>query len=206
MKGVRLKAKKIDTRAKFWSFVLYPESLPKDWVDYLESLKTPIAVSPLHDSDVYESDSEDHKKGELKKPHYHCIIAFECKTSYSAVVKLLEPLNCPIPLHCKSPNASVRYFIHLDNPNKAKYDRNDIKSISGYDISEAFALTKKDYNRVILECYALIGRCDITEFYQLVDAVVSTNPEYMPIVGKYAFYLDKYISSRRYGGAGTKKK
>ena len=199
MKGSHLKEKRKDTRARFWSCVLYPESMPVNWLQILEDLKTPIAVSPVHNADVYEVDSDDHKKGELKKPHYHCVLAFECKTSFSSVVKMLEPLNCPIPIHCKSPNASIRYFVHLDNPNKAQYDRQDILSLSGFDVSEAFALTKKDYNRVILECYALIGRCNITEFYQLVDAVVSTNPEYMPIVGKYAFYLDKYITSRRYG-------
>lgn len=79
----------------FW-FVLYPESIPDNWVRQLEEMGIEMAVSPLHDSDKWDGDdldkilgdlegqkvfndwseqryAEELEKAVLKKPHYHVI-------------------------------------------------------------------------------------------------------------------------------------
>jgi len=38
-------------KARFFTFLLYPDSVPEDWISKLELLDVPIAISPLHDSD-----------------------------------------------------------------------------------------------------------------------------------------------------------
>jgi hypothetical protein len=53
-------------KARYFTFLLYPESIPEDWEMKLESIGLPIAISPLHDKDL--SDVEGQK---YKKAHYH---------------------------------------------------------------------------------------------------------------------------------------
>ena len=55
-------------KARYFTFLLYPESIPEDWEMKLESIGLPIAISPLHDKDL--SDVEGQK---YKKAHYHVI-------------------------------------------------------------------------------------------------------------------------------------
>ena len=71
-KGSNLKQKKIDTRGRYWTFLLYPESMPKNTFEYLESLRVPVVISPLHRNDVYTIFDEVEEgsgvaAGELKK-------------------------------------------------------------------------------------------------------------------------------------------
>jgi len=55
-------------KSRYFTFLLYPESIPNDWELRLETLGFPIAISPLYDRDKKEGQ----EKG-LKKPHYHAI-------------------------------------------------------------------------------------------------------------------------------------
>ena len=40
-----------NTKARNFGFLLYPDSIPNDWKEKLESLGVSMAVSPLHDMD-----------------------------------------------------------------------------------------------------------------------------------------------------------
>ena len=40
-----------NTKARHFGFLLYPDSIPNDWKEKLESLGISMAVSPLHDMD-----------------------------------------------------------------------------------------------------------------------------------------------------------
>ena len=74
------KEAKSGQKARYWSFVAYPESLPSDWKDTLTRTGLPIAISPLHDKDI-------NPNGEAKKAHYHVILCFDGPTTYSVVLK-----------------------------------------------------------------------------------------------------------------------
>ena len=39
-------------KARYFTFLLYPESIQEDWETNLESIGVPIAISPLHDKDL----------------------------------------------------------------------------------------------------------------------------------------------------------
>ena len=53
-KGFRKKMaeKKENLKKRNWTFVLYPESAPSDWIEQLKLSGLMCAVSPLHDKDV----------------------------------------------------------------------------------------------------------------------------------------------------------
>lgn len=49
-------------KARYFTFLLYPESIPQDWQTKLEALGVPIAISPLHDKDLSSVEGQKYKK------------------------------------------------------------------------------------------------------------------------------------------------
>ena len=68
-------ARKTDSRTRIWTAICYPESAPSNWVDLLDQLHIEWCQSPLHEFDTNVT-------GEVKKPHYHLIFAFDGKKSF----------------------------------------------------------------------------------------------------------------------------
>lgn len=127
------KNNKIDDRARVWADVLYLDSLPENWVDILLSMGL-VFVYILHDKDV-------NPDGTLKKPHYHLLLFFDGKKSFEHIKEITDMLNAPNPQRVKNPKGMVRYLIHMDNPEKFQYKREDIKCFGGADIEQYFELS-----------------------------------------------------------------
>ena len=53
-----------NVKKRAWGGVIYPESLPENWLEILQNSGLQIAISPLHDKDI-------NPDGTIKKPHYH---------------------------------------------------------------------------------------------------------------------------------------
>ena len=49
-------------KARYFTFLLYPESIPEDWETKLELLGVPMAISPIHDKDLSEMENQNIKK------------------------------------------------------------------------------------------------------------------------------------------------
>ena len=69
-----------NTKARYFSFIIYPESIPADWQLCLEKLGLSMAVSPLHDCDekkdkaIWDNNNDLIVNGKhYKKPHYHVL-------------------------------------------------------------------------------------------------------------------------------------
>ena len=83
-------------KQRYFMFLLYPESIPENWVQQLEEMGIEMAISPLHDSDKWDGEdleriqselegqkifndwseqryAEELEKAIFKKPHYHVI-------------------------------------------------------------------------------------------------------------------------------------
>lgn len=113
-------------RTRNFATVVYPESAPVDWVDILTSQFIPSFISPLHDKDINPG-------GESKKPHYHVILMFDSvKTVDQAktIFDLIGGVGCEV---VNSIRGYARYLCHLDNPEKHRYNPEDVKSLSGAD-------------------------------------------------------------------------
>lgn len=111
-------------RSQWFACLIYPDSCP-DWREILNGLQIPCAVSPLHEYDVKEN-------GELKKPHYHCILNFSSLKSVSQVANLVESLSNGFAKVILSPKASYEYLTHKNNPEKAQYNESDIILLNGF--------------------------------------------------------------------------
>lgn len=61
-------AKNTDTpKARHFTFLLYPESCPGDWIERLEAIGQPMAISPLHDKDKTERKTADAIRKEINR-------------------------------------------------------------------------------------------------------------------------------------------
>jgi len=81
---------KKDDRTRNWTIVVYPESAPENWIEILQSEQVPFAVSPLHDKDV-------NVDGEIKKPHWHVMLMYSGKKSFTQIKEIADKLNAPKP-------------------------------------------------------------------------------------------------------------
>lgn len=107
--------------------VLYPED--ETHVAAMEKLKSGgyDYAAILHDSDVYESDGENHKKGDLKKPHWHVVIRFSPNALWNTAVAKALGIEPNYLEKCRNLNRALLYLIHKDNPEKFQYDLEQVQ-------------------------------------------------------------------------------
>lgn len=145
-------------RTRNFATVVYPESAPEDWLKKLADLKIRALVSPLHDKDK-------NPDGEPKKAHYHVILMFDVvKTLKQAKEITLEIGGVGIE-KISSLRGYARYLIHADNPEKAQYEKTDIKQFGGADY-EGICLLASDKYAAIRE---MIQYCMINEIISYAD-------------------------------------
>lgn len=150
-------------KSRTWACIMYQDSAPPDWEDKLRMIGVAFAVSPLHDQDLT-------KDGKPKKPHWHVILDWpHGSTTYGTAAGISQGiLKGTIPIPLASPRGYYRYLCHLDNPNKAQYNQDDIVRGNGFDIGDFLELTaqeKADIRRKLLE---LVLQLDIIEYWDLL--------------------------------------
>jgi hypothetical protein len=128
-------------RTRNYATVVYPESAPENWKEILSDLLIPCFVSPLHNADVNPT-------GEVKKEHYHILFMFDgVKTTEQAkaVIALVGGVGCEV---VKSIRGYARYLCHLDNPDKAQYDTEDVICLCGADYYKIIGLAIDKYQAI----------------------------------------------------------
>lgn len=181
-----------NTKKRNWTFVLYPESAPKDWLEQLKLSGLMAAISPLHDKDMNPT-------GEPKKAHHHVLLVYSGPTTYNAVSKFTASLNSTVPQALESVRGMYRYFSHKDNPEKYQYDEGDIITVNGFNIADLVELTKSEVNEIKRSVLQLIREVGICEYAGLVDFLVDNElwAEYDVAINNTLFF-NTYITSRRY--------
>lgn len=149
MRGVFLLAK--NNRSSNWLFLVYPDSAPDDWREVIDDLHIRWTESPLHEFDIEPT-------GEVIKAHWHILLQYDSLKSFGQVLEVTDSVNGTRPIVCQSPRGSVRYFAHLDNPEKYQYNPALIVPHGGADVKELLKPTSgfryayiKDMARFIKE-------------------------------------------------------
>lgn len=187
-------AEKSSSRVRCWTFIVWQESAPSDFVDRLRKLHVPCAISPLHDKDKHKDDDGDHKK-----PHWHVILNFSGVKSYEQVKEVTDDLCAGFPVRVEDIGGLTRYLIHLDDPDKAQYDRDKIISLSGYDVDFYFDLPKSKVTALLREMGLYIVDHNILEFSDLVEYSLFYNPDWYFIASQVSTkFLMGWIDSRRH--------
>lgn len=184
-------AKNANNRTRNWTFIVYPESAPENWREILQEQHINFAVSPCHDKDVNPT-------GELKKAHYHVLLAFDSVKSYSQVLDITTSLNATIPQKVESVVGLIRYFVHIDNPEKYQYDIKDMFVFGAIDIIKPFETATARYE-AIGEMIDYIDDNNITEFSVLFKYARLNNQIWFRYLSdNCAYVINQHIKSVRH--------
>ena len=179
-------------KGRNWAFVVYPDSLPKNYEEIIQNLGLPMAWSPLHDKDIEPT-------GEVKKPHFHVICYYENTTTYKNVKEnVCDLLNGTIPIKLESMVGMYRYHLHLDNPDKYQYDDRLRTFYNGFDVAKVSALTTTEVNKLVKEIQDLITKNHFIEYSEIIDFLKDNelNDMYDVCMNK-TYFFNTYIRSRK---------
>lgn len=160
-----------DNKMRFrnWQSILYPDSAPEDWRERLTNWGVQAFASPLHCDDV-------NGNGEPKKPHYHIIVMYQNKKAWWQVDQLFEDIGALHGFQSDGRSAFItaedlriaaRYLLHLDNPEKAPYKREDLQSWGGADF-DAIATLPGDDDEVMGEILQWIHDYKVFSYRALI--------------------------------------
>ncbi|MGM0183541.1 replication protein [Enterococcus sp. AZ102] len=170
------------TKARHFGFLLYPESIPDNWVEQLSSLGVSIAVSPLHDMDEKTDKSkwtvhDVVKNGKhYKKPHYHVIyIARNPVTTESVRNKIKRKLGNNSVAHLEiidTIKGAYEYLTHESKDAKAKnkhvYDKSNILHLNDFDIDRYITLDETQKKELKIDLVYLVNDNGIVNFKELL--------------------------------------
>lgn len=183
-------------RTRNWAFLVYPESVVPEWRNILDDLHTPWFESPLHDKDLNPT-------GEQKKPHIHVILCFENHKSYQQILEITSSINATYPQTCENVRGYVRYFCHIDNPEKFQYRMEDIISHGGADLHEYFKPNSSIRYKYIREMIDFINDYNIIEFNDFMCIAMQSHYEdWFPLLcDNSAVVIREVIRSKRHSYA-----
>lgn len=212
-----------DNRFRWFSFLVYPEFLDCDkgfvsqkytdigqaQIDCYQKLCkagfTSLAVSPLHNMDIYEDDKEPdsngnggHKKGDTKKEHFHVVAQFHNKKAKNVVIEMIKFHHglffLSDELVVRFYKQALRYLQHLDNPEKHLYEDLPIAS-ADIDLLRIVQKNQTD-NQIIQELFDDIRDNDFMTFYNFIDWISIEKPYRLVDIKKYGYLLKSYIDSK----------
>ena len=202
-------------KSRYFTFLLYTDSIPVDWEMKLEAIGVPMAISPLHDRDKSTVEGQQYKKA-----HYHVIyIAKNPVTADSVRWKIKQILGdeslAKVQIVVQSLEGMYLYLTHESKDavakNKHKYSKKDIKLINNFDIDRYISLDVEDKDDMLNDVCDMIDEHDLANMRELRRFVKLHGSEYglpsMKIInsvlrshtGLVRLYFDAVYQERKYG-------
>ncbi len=182
---------KKSNRSKYFTFIAYPDSAPSEWEQIIDSFHVSWVRSPLHDKDV-------NPDGSPKKPHWHVMLAFDSLKSPEQASEISASVNATIVKIVQSPRSLVRYMAHMDNPEKAQYNKSDIICHGGFDLEDMLKTSNQTKLDVLKEILAYVVEADICEYEDIVLYAMYNEPTWFEALAENCTYMvNCFIKSRR---------
>lgn len=177
-----------------WAFIIYPgDSAPKNWKTILEESYLPIAISPLHDSDLKDDGTPD-------KPHRHVLVIFQNNTTSTVCDDLARQCHGTISIPISNAWNYYRYLDHDRETNKAKYNHSDIILLNGLSETDIKVLSKEAVRQIRLSIHQYIREHNICEYSDLLDGLAAADLELYDYACSNSILFNTYISSFRNRG------
>ena len=162
-------------KARYWTFILYPESMIDDWESKVSMLmEYPIAYCK-HDKDIYVDDN-----GEVhqRKEHVHFLLCCNNTTTYNHVLKIAQRLGkCNVVKSVL--NVSNMYNLIHDTEDSKKhkkyqYAKEERIELNGFDIGSYIQLSTSEKMAITKELIALACTGQFTNFYDYTQYILTT--------------------------------
>ena len=192
------------------------------FLEFLDGLQMPCCCSMIHDADKYTArdvekwiDSHTDKdtgklndwaleqgipdEGQHKKAHVHFML---CANGPMQPKWFAEKI-APIAEHCSnffisinSVGSTMRYYAHMDTPEKHQYSPLDIHSFGGLDMSPLLKTTKLTNLEVLIKVMDTIVDMGIRHYCILVRWALSTGDVDIlsNVTGRASFYANYFKS------------
>lgn len=188
-------AKRAGKRARAWTAIVYPESAVDGWLDILRDQLVECLVSPLHDKDVLPT-------GEPKKPHHHVVLSFKNPTTYSKACEVFEAIGAVVPpedtCRVKDFRQMARYLCHLDQPDKYRYQMQDVTSIGSIDY-QSLCMSAADEDDMLDQIFEAMDEYALDSYPKVVRFTKEQHPEWKSIVyRKYTRQIAEYAKGLHY--------
>lgn len=191
--------------SRWWMGIAYPESAENDWIDRLRMLGCELAISPLHDKDLWNHDSppildeesgeilipegDKYKIGDRKKSHWHFILKFDNAISFREINNLIRPITKgPYLQKCRSPKQAYEYFIHLNNPEKYQYEKDEIQEFNKFRIEP----NRVEVMYMLQDIFREIREAEIDSMLELTR-IYANEPEYLLIIATKAYPIGRLL-------------
>ena len=163
-----------DRKSRGWITIVYPESADKNWFSILSEIGLQSIVSPLHSLDV-------NADGSPKKPHYHVLLLWDAPTTYSNAQNYVDMISGVGCIAMASLRGSARYFCHLDNPEKHRYDTSEVRTTGGLCYDDLITSATDDL-LILYEIFDFIDEVLITSYRQLLIYARQERPDWAKLI------------------------
>lgn len=211
-------------RGHNWGFIIYKDNVDKlvngyeTVVAHLRGLNVRGALSPWHDEDTYDeedvsawverhatrnggelSDEDAERKpnvGDKEPAHLHGMLCFKGSKSAKQILEMLEPLGVWYAMKVEDKNANLRYFAHMDSPNKHPYDKESIVTFGGLDRSPLYEMSKGEQYEMLTEVIRVVKDEGFIEFCDLADyALVQPTRDMFETIVERTSFINTYLGS-----------
>lgn len=189
---------KSNRKSRFWAFVMYPDSMPSNWLSILSNYHLPMAVSPIHSKDI-------NADGEEKKAHYHVLVAYGNTTTSTVIQEISDSVNGTIVIPVVSCKGYYRYLTHKDNPEKKKYNENEIIHISGFSPADYWDYTSEEEYKLKFSIQKFIADNEIYEYWDLTIMLMTFDIQMYDYCTRHPQLFNTMVTSYRNKYCNRKK-
>lgn len=187
-KDILAEEKKLNKKkARAFTSVFYPESVNLvDVIEKLDNEHIEYIISPLHDKDK-------NPDGTLKKAHYHLMIIYDGPRSWIQGSDLLHQLGgvgCQV---VQNQRLLARYFCHMDNPDKFRYQEEDVIAY-GIDYHELIQ-SASDVVQLKKDVVNFVRENKIVSYSELVNYCLDNNTDWFKCVTENTIFFRSYLRS-----------
>ena len=189
-------------RTNTWTFLIYPDSYPTNYLEIIQSWHVPTLLSPNHlNKDKLKSKYNkylNYEKDLEKKEHIHVMLYFGkgANKSFDQVEKFSNQLNGTRPEMVNTTDALIRYFVHKDNPEKEPFEINELIPFSGFEYLQAFE-TYTNENQLYNFIEDFIDELHIEDIYDVIKKLKELGKDYETMfVRKHIYFFEKYCNSK----------
>lgn len=179
------------SKSRYWAGEIYAEHMNDEIINKITNTHLKVFLSPLHDRDV-------NPDGDQKKPHYHLLIQFDGPTTFNNVQNIFNNIVANGYVQAvASARGYFRYLCHLDNPEKAQYNPDEIRRFNGADPTELMSETDKIF--IKFEINKVINEKNIIEYSDLCTFCMQEGYlDWYAIVVSSTMHFKALCDSKRY--------
>lgn len=185
--------------ARYWTCVLYPEHMVKDWQENIgELLQLPYAYC-IHNKDVLIELCDDPNHDE-RKEHVHIIIAFPNTTTYKNALSVFQRLDTKKVNYCEkciNIRYAYNYLLHDTETCKKKgkhlYEKNERIEGNDFDIGAFEQLSVTEKNKMLDEIEDMIYKEEYCNFMKFYKDVMKMGHEYRELVRGHSSHFKAII-------------